>query len=1111
MNYLDNMKTRSKLFVGFGFVVVILLLMGCVGLWGLRSASVNEDAVYANSKMTGHVRELNSQMFKYRGDVYRFILLTGDRTAIEGEIAADVSEFERSIRAVRDEIGEARASAVDRIQGAWDTYRAAVDREVMGNVRAGRVPEAIASMSAGGNVAGLRAGLAGSVKAVLDSADAESAEADRNVDAQATRTMWAFMLLALLGTALAAAAGMVLSKSLTGPLSRTVQMLGELNRGHLGMRLAMTRTDEIGAMARAMDAFADDLRTRVVSTIQKIAAGDLTSDVTIVDGQDEIGPALRTTVASLRGLRAEMEMLSKAAVDGKLATRGNTAAFGGAYGEIVGGVNATLDAVIGPLNLAAEYVDRISKGDVPPKIADNFRGDFNEIKINLNQCIDGLGGLVESNAVLQRMALNDYSHSISGQYSGVFAEVASAVNQVKERLVTLQDVARNVAAGNLSDLARYQAVGRRCEQDELIPAFVGMMEAIQDLVNDTTALSAAAVEGRLATRASADRHKGEYRRVIDGVNRTLDAVIGPLNVAAEYVDRISKGDIPPKITESYSGDFNEIKVNLNQCIDGLGGLVESNRVLQRLGENDLTISVDGKYFGVFADVARAVNEVRSRLQHIQDTSVRISQGDLSDLPAYKQLGGGTGRRSDNDRLAPAMIRMMEAIAALVQDARTLSQAAVDGKLSVRADIARHQGDYRRVIEGVNSTLDAVTGPLTVAAEYVDRISKGDIPQKITVEYNGEFNAIRLNLNGCIDAVNGLIADTRSLVDAAVAGRLTQRADASRHQGGFRAIVDGINRTLDAVTVPVSDAAAVLARVAQRDLRAHVDGDYAGDHAAIKTSINTMVDGLRDAMQRIAVNAGSLGNSSEELTAISAQMASNADETAAQTGVVSAASEQVSRNLTVVATASEEMLASIREIAKSANSAAHMARSAVEFADSTNATVQRLGHASQEIGNVIKVITSIAEQTNLLALNATIEAARAGEAGKGFAVVANEVKELAKQTAQATEDISRRIEAVQEETAGAVSAIGQIVGTIRQIDDVSNTIASAVEEQTATTNEIGRNISEAARGAAEIARNVSTVASATQSTSQGAGDTQMSARALSEMASGLTSLVSSFSL
>jgi methyl-accepting chemotaxis protein len=218
---------------------------------------------------------------------------------------------------------------------------------------------------------------------------------------------------------------------------------------------------------------------------------------------------------------------------------------------------------------------------------------------------------------------------------------------------------------------------------------------------------------------------------------------------------------------------------------------------------------------------------------------------------------------------------------------------------------------------------------------------------------------------------------------------------------------------------------------------------------------------------------------------------------------------VSRNLTVVATSSEEMLASIREIAKSSNEAARMAKNAVVVADSTNKTVQKLGDASIEIGNVIKVITSIAEQTNLLALNATIEAARAGDAGKGFAVVANEVKELAKETAKATEDISRKIEAIQAETQGAVQAIGQISALIGQIDSVSNTIASAVEEQTATTNEIGRNLAEAVKGSSEIAQNITGVATAAQSTTAGASDTQRAAKALSEMASQLQTLVSRF--
>ena len=257
---------------------------------------------------------------------------------------------------------------------------------------------------------------------------------------------------------------------------------------------------------------------------------------------------------------------------------------------------------------------------------------------------------------------------------------------------------------------------------------------------------------------------------------------------------------------------------------------------------------------------------------------------------------------------------------------------------------------------------------------------------------------------------------------------------------------------------------------------------------------------------VAHMAESVGASSEKLTAISQQMAGNAEETATQANVVSAASEEVSMNVSVVATGSEEMLASIREISKSANESARVAKNAVNVAEITNQTIAKLGESSIEIGKVIKVITSIAQQTNLLALNATIEAARAGEAGKGFAVVANEVKELAKETAKATEEIGQKIEAIQTDTKGAVQAIAEISVIINQINDISNTIASAVEEQTATTNEIGRNITEAAKGAGEIAKNISGVASAAQSTTTGANDTQIAARALNQMAEQLQSLV-----
>lgn len=267
--------------------------------------------------------------------------------------------------------------------------------------------------------------------------------------------------------------------------------------------------------------------------------------------------------------------------------------------------------------------------------------------------------------------------------------------------------------------------------------------------------------------------------------------------------------------------------------------------------------------------------------------------------------------------------------------------------------------------------------------------------------------------------------------------------------------------------------------------------------------------LRSSVGAITQNAQALGSSAEELTSVSQKMSSNAEETFTQANVVSAAAEQVSKNVQTVATGTEEMGASIKEIAQNASEAAKVASSAVSVAADTNSTVMKLGESSAEIGQVIKVITSIAQQTNLLALNATIEAARAGEAGKGFAVVANEVKELAKETAKATEDISQKIEAIQTDTKGAVDAIGEISTIINRINDIQTTIASSVEEQTATTNEMGRNVGEAAAGSSEIAQNITAVATAAQDTTSGANDTEKAAGELSKMATELRDLVSRF--
>ncbi len=394
---------------------------------------------------------------------------------------------------------------------------------------------------------------------------------------------------------------------------------------------------------------------------------------------------------------------------------------------------------------------------------------------------------------------------------------------------------------------------------------------------------------------------------------------------------------------------------------------------------------------------------------------------------------------------------------------------------------------------------------------------------------GDVTASLLGIEGEIDALAAELDATttdpteRAALDEFLAYRATSDADRAEWQplieaGDMEAALPLLfsDERVDAAV----DAGAALDEFG-RAVQASTDAlaaDAADHYSSVRRTM--MFAGLavlvvgaalcwwltRQVSSAVRHSAEALDRSASDLGAVSSQLGANAQETAAQAGVVSAAAEQVSANVSTVATAVEELGASISEIATNTTEAANVAARAVTAAEATNVTVSKLGASSAEIGEVIEVITSIAEQTNLLALNATIEAARAGEAGKGFAVVANEVKELAKQTSVATEEIGVKIAAIQTDSSGAVDAIAEISEIIDRVATLQSTIASAVEEQTATTNEISRSVTEAARGSADIAENITSVATGARSTSSGADATKEAANQLAQVAADLLALV-----
>jgi methyl-accepting chemotaxis protein len=469
---------------------------------------------------------------------------------------------------------------------------------------------------------------------------------------------------------------------------------------------------------------------------------------------------------------------------------------------------------------------------------------------------------------------------------------------------------------------------------------------------------------------------------------------------------------------------------------------------------------------------------------------RIAQGEPP--PPLK-----AGWQGDFALVEKALDESGAAIRALVLDVRMLGEAAVSGQLGDRADAGAHSGQFRQVVEGINASLDAVVGPLTGAARYLEQISRGDIPLGIEGSFPGDFAAVRRSLERCAAAVGALVSDANGLASAAVEGRLGERAAADRHAGEFRAIVEGVNRTLDAMTAPVQEATAVLERLAHRDLRARALGSYRGDHARIQQALNATAEALQRALRQVADAADQVSGASSQIASSSQAVASGASQQAASLEETSASLESASTHTRRTTDAAQEATL----LADQAKASAGAGTGAVLRMDEA---MSRIRAAAEGTSQIIREINDISFQTNLLALNAAVEAARAGDAGRGFAVVAEEVRFLAlrsKEAAHRTEALIH--ESVQQTAAGeqtsqeVTARLGEIGGAVAKVTAIVGEISAAAREQASSIDQVGKAVAEMDR--------------VTQQNAASAEESSSAAAELNAQAEELAAMVAGFEL